>query len=87
MNYRNETIRELLRFGQEFPDYTLGELLFSVLQPVSLHNGKGSLSWITNIPDEQFFTFVEKAREVEKEDTPTLDEVEIVTILRFTNGN
>lgn len=86
MNYKNESIRELLKFGQEFPDYSLGELLFSVLQPVSLHNGKGSLSWVTEISDERFFTFIEKAREVEKEEQTDLDEIEIITLIRFNNN-
>lgn len=83
MNFKNESIRELLKFGQEFPEYSLSELLFSVFQPVALHNGKASLSWITDISDKQIFTFIEKAREVEKEDLGVLQEVEIATILRI----
>lgn len=83
MNFKNESIRELLKFGQEFPEYSLSELLFSVFQPVALHKGKASLSWITDISDKQIFTIIEKAREVEKEDLGVLQEVEIATILRI----
>ena len=83
MNYKNITIRELLDFSNEYPNYTLGDILFSVLQPVALANNKSSLHWIRDISDEQFFTFVEKAREIEKEEQENLTEVEIITILRL----
>lgn len=40
MNYKNITLRELIEFGNENPNYTVGDLLFSVLQPVAVHNKK-----------------------------------------------
>lgn len=83
INYRNITIAELKEFALENPNYSLGDLLYSVLQPVALHNGKHSVNWLRDISDEQFFTFVEKAREIEKEEKETVTEVEIITILKL----
>jgi hypothetical protein len=83
MNYKNITLRELIEFGNENPNYTVGDLLFSILQPVAVHNKKGSLQWLRDISDEQMFTFVDKARELEKEDEPVVSEIEIITILKL----
>lgn len=83
MNYKNETLRQLMAFGAEHPEYSLTDLLYSVLQPVAIANNQHSVNWIRSISDEQMFTFVEKAREVEKETQPEVSEVEIITILRL----
>lgn len=83
MNYKNETLRQIMAFGAENPEYTLTDLLYSVLQPVAIANNKPSLNWLRNISDEQMFTFVEKAREIEMETQPIVSEVEIITILRL----
>ena len=64
MNYKNISLRELIEFGNENPQYTVGDLLFSVLQPVALANGKSSLAWLRDISDEQMFTFIDKAKEL-----------------------
>lgn len=83
MNYKNITLRELKEFGDEHPDYSVADLLYSVLQPVAIHNEKSSLQWIRNISDEQMFTFVERAKELEKEDQTVVSEFEIITILKL----
>jgi len=83
INYRNITIAELKEFALENPNYSFGDLLFSILQPVALHNNKHSLNWLRDISDEQFFTFVEKAREIEKEENESISELEIITILKL----
>ena len=82
MNYKNLSLRELIEFGAEHPEYTLGDLLFSVLQPVALKNKQGSLNWLRTISDEQMYTFVEHAKELETVETPAT-EIEIITILKL----
>lgn len=83
MNYKNETLRQIMAFGAENPEYTLTDLLYSVLQPIAIANNKQSLNWLRSISDEQMFTFVEKAREIEMETQPIVSEFEIITILRL----
>lgn len=73
-----------MAFGAENPEYTLTDLLFSVLQPVAIANNQHSLNWIRNISDKQMYAFVEKAREIEKETQPEVSEFEIITILRLS---
>ena len=72
-----------MAFGAENPEYTLTDLLYSVLQPIAITNNKQSLNWLRSISDEQMFTFVEKAREIEMETQPIVSEFEIITILRL----
>ena len=83
MNYKNISLRELIEFGNENPQYTVGDLLFSVWQPVALANGKSSLAWLRDVSDEQMFTFIDKAKELEKEDKTVVTEFEIIEILRW----
>lgn len=83
MNYKNITLRELLEFGAECPDYSVGDLIYSIFQPVAIANNKCSLGWIREISDEQMFTFVDRAKELEKEEKIGLNEFEIIEILRW----
>lgn len=83
MNYKNITLRELKEFGDEQSNYSLADLWYSILQPVAVANNKPSLNWLRDISDEQMFTFVERARELEKEDQTVVSEFEIITILKL----
>ena len=67
MNYKNISLRELIEFGNENTHYTVGDLLFSVLQPVALANGKSSLAWLRDISDEQMVKHIQKVQLKEKE--------------------
>jgi hypothetical protein len=63
MNFKNNAIRELQEFSKEFPDYTLGELLYSAIRLT----GASKISDIMNISDEDMFSAIEKTRQEEKE--------------------
>ena len=83
MNYKNISLRELIEFGNENPQYAVGDLLFSVLQPVALANGKSSLAWLRDISDEQMFTFIYKAKYLEKENNTVVTDFEMIKMLRW----
>lgn len=63
MNYKKNSLREIDKFIQEFPDYTLGEVLYTVLRLTKVEK----LSDIKKLSDEEIFSAVEQANEVEKE--------------------
>jgi hypothetical protein len=63
MNFKNNAIRELQEFSKEFPDYTLGELLYSAIRLTSAKK----ISDIMILTDEDIFSAIEKTRQEEKE--------------------
>ena len=63
MNYKNNAIRELQDFSKEFPNYTLGELLYSTLR---LTNAT-KISDLLLLSDEDLFSAIEKTKQDEKE--------------------
>ena len=63
MNFKNNAIRELQEFSKEFPEYTLGELLYSALRLT----GAIRISDIMKVSDEDIFSAIEKTRQEEKE--------------------
>lgn len=63
MNYRNNAIRELQDFSKEFPNYTLGELLYSILRL----NNISKISDLLTVSDEDLFSSIEKTKQEEKE--------------------
>jgi hypothetical protein len=67
MNYKANCHEELKQLSKDNPDYTFGDILFSVLKSVA--PGKGSsMTFLREITDEEYFTLIEKTREKEKED-------------------
>lgn len=65
MNYRNEGIREIQGFAKQYPDYTLGEVLYASLRLT----GAKKIQDLLEKTDEEIFTAINKAIEVEQ-DTP-----------------
>lgn len=63
MNFKNNAIRELQDFAKEFPEYSLGELLYSAIR---LTNAK-KISDILLLSDEDIFSAIEKTKQEEKE--------------------
>jgi len=63
MNYKNNAIREVQEFSKEFPDYTLGETLYSFLRLLNIQK----LSDLLQLSDEDIFSAVERAKQEEKE--------------------
>lgn len=65
MNYKNIALRELKDLSDKLPDYTLSQVLYSVLKVGGSSNMP--LKDILNLTDQQIYTMVEKAREIEVE--------------------
>lgn len=63
MNFKNNAVRELQEFSKEFPDYTLGELLYSALRLT----GAKKISDILGLTDEEIFSAIERTKQEEKE--------------------
>lgn len=63
MNFKNNAVRELQEFSKEFPDYTLGELLYSALRLT----GAKKISDILALTDEEIFSAIERTKQEEKE--------------------
>lgn len=66
MNYINIAIRELDSFSKEFPEYSLSEILFSVLR---LDSRVVKLSDILQIQDDELYDLITEAK-IEEKDTP-----------------
>lgn len=63
MNFKNNAVRELQEFSKEFPDYTLGELLYSTFRLT----GAKKISDILELSDEEIFSAIERTKQEEKE--------------------
>ncbi len=63
MNYRNNGLREFIEMSKEFPEYSLGEVLYSGLRLAGVKN----IQDLLEKTDEELFTAINKAIEVEKE--------------------
>lgn len=65
MNYKAIAETTLTEYIGEYPEYTLGEILYSFLrEPIS---GSKTIRDIRNLTDEDLYTFIEKAKNQEKE--------------------
>lgn len=65
INYRNIALRELKDFADNFPKYSLGEILYSVLRPEVAD--PTSIKSLRDLSDEQIYTMIDKAKEIESE--------------------
>jgi len=65
MNFKNTAIRELSEFAKQFPDYSLGEVLYSALRAAGVKEVKQLLTKT----DEELFTAFNGAIENEKDVT------------------
>ena len=64
MNFKNNALRELQNFSKDFPDYSLGEILYSALRLT----GAKKISDLLTLSDEEIFSAVEKAKSQEREE-------------------
>lgn len=65
MNFRNIAINEIKSLADEFPDYTLGQILYSILRKLPKEDSiKQSLF---NISDEDMYTIIENLKIEENE--------------------
>lgn len=59
MNFKNESIRTLQDLATEYPNYSLGELMFSCFQKIAVKN-KTTVSVFLTLSDEDIYTEIEK---------------------------
>lgn len=58
MNYKYLVIEEFLEFCNKFPDYSVSEILFSILKST---NKSKDLSWLYEMSDRELLTAIENA--------------------------
>ena len=63
MNFKNNALRELPILAKELPEYTLGEILYSVIRLTGVKKSSDLLT----LSDEEIFSAIEKAKIQEKE--------------------
>lgn len=63
MNFKNNALRELQNLSKDFPEYSLGEILYSALRLT----GAKKISDLITLSDEEIFSAVEKAKTEERE--------------------
>lgn len=63
MNFKNNALRELQNLSKDFPEYSLGEILYSAIR---LTKAK-KISDLLTVSDETLFSAIEKAKTQEKE--------------------
>lgn len=63
MNHRPIAVKALLNFISEFSNYTLGQILYSILVTLKIENRRDLLK----VKDEELFNAVQKTIENERE--------------------
>lgn len=71
MNFRFYAKQELEKIINDFPDYSVSEILFTVLKRA---NPDAKLSWLFEMDDRQLISAIENARELEIEQNEITDE-------------
>lgn len=62
-------INEIKVLIGEYPEYTLGEILFSFLRIATFENGTGKLSDVKELTNEQILNAIESAKTKETAET------------------
>lgn len=68
MNFRFYAKQELEKIIEEFPNYSITEILFTVLKRA---NPDAKLSWLYELDDRQLISAIENAKELELEQKDT----------------
>lgn len=66
MNYKNSAIAELENFSNKFEDYSLGQILRSVVNRKP--EGVSVKQWLYEVSDEDLYTAIEKTKLIEAAD-------------------
>lgn len=66
-------INELKNMVNKYPEYTLGEILFTVCREATFKNGTGKLSDLLNIEDKDIYTAVDNSLQREQPETETFN--------------
>ena len=67
MQYRPLVLNKLKEFSKEFPQYSIGELLYSMIASSGLGEDF-TLSKLLKISDQDFYSMIEKSIELESEE-------------------
>lgn len=62
MNYKGAILNELYGLIEEFPEYTMGQILHSITRP-SMINGKS----LYEVSDQEIYNAIENVKLVEQE--------------------
>lgn len=65
MNYKYLVIEEFIEFCNKFPDYSVSEILFTILKST---NKSKDISWIYEMTDRELLTAIENAKIKETSD-------------------
>lgn len=60
---------EIKQLIQQYPDYTIGQVLFSFCRIATNTNGSGKLSDLLNISDKEIYNAIERAKTEEEVET------------------
>lgn len=71
MNFRFYAKQELEKIIEEFPNYSITEILFTILKRA---NPDAKLSWLYELDDRQLISAIENAKELELEQKDTDNE-------------
>lgn len=64
MNYLNAGVAELEATAKEFPEYTLGQIFYAVINRKP--EGISIKEWLFNVSDEDMYTAIESTKIIEK---------------------
>jgi len=67
MNFKNEGIAEIEAIAVQFPNYTLGKILHSIVSRKPDIKDLSIKDWLFNVTDEDLYTAIETAKYIEKE--------------------
>ena len=65
MNYKYLVMGEFTEFCNKFPEYSISEILFTILKSA---NKSKDLAWLYNMTDRELLTAIENANIKETED-------------------
>lgn len=65
MNYRSAGLAELNTLSNEFDNYTVGQLLYSVINRKP--EGISLKEWLYTVSDEDMYTAIEKTKLIERD--------------------
>lgn len=59
---------EIKQLIHQYPDYTIGQVLFSFCRIATHENGSGKLSDLLNVTDKEIYAAIEKAKTTESDE-------------------
>lgn len=65
MNYLNAGIAEIEAISELFPDYTLGQIIYAIINRKP--EGTSVKEWLYNVTNEDLYTAIEETKLIETE--------------------